>query len=496
MTVRVGGTRIRIAVTLAAAAVVVGQVGGCAGQPIAGQARGVGDIDAGTAGGIPVDNNGPSGPKQGVPDAQLQVENADNGEMDRLAVNALSDIYDYWTERMPADFDGKQFEPVRRLASYDSQGKAIKLCGTSTADLVNAFYCGADDSVAWDRGVLLPMLDKQFGPMSVVAVLAHEMGHAVQFRLGSQSNINQGTPTIVKEQQADCYAGGFFRHVAEKKAKHFDINAGQGLNQVLATMFFIRDPAGLSASKQGAHGLAFDRVFAFQAGFTEGPKRCARMDVDEINGRIAEKERNEQDEQSKGEVDVTDKKFLGLLKKSLDEAFKRSGATPPEIVDNGAKCANGDSTPPATYCPEENVVAIDLAKLAKIAAPPKRGQEPGAEGNGIGDFAAFAEIASRYSLAIQKSVGVSLEGERTGLRTACLTGAWAAYTEDKVPNDGDGDLHIAVGDLDEAVAELLQDDSLIAADVTGKQIPSGFARVEAFRIGFFDGDKGCAVQFS
>ncbi|HVK22064.1 MAG TPA: neutral zinc metallopeptidase [Actinokineospora sp.] len=486
--------RIRIAATLAAAAMLATQLGGC-GKTIPGSAKAVGDIDAGTAAGIPIDNNKPSGPKQGVVDADFTVENADKGEMDRLAINALSDIYDYWAERMPADFEGQKFEPLKRLVSYDSNGTALKVCNATTAKSVNAFYCSLDDSVSWDRGVLLPMLDKQFGPMSVVAVLAHEMGHAVQFRLGKKSNIGQGTPTIVKEQQADCYAGAFFRHVAEGKAKHFEINVGKGLNQVLATMFFIRDPAGLSADKQGAHGLAFDRVFAFQAGFTEGPRRCAKMDPNEINGRIAEKERNNQDESTRGEADVTDKRIQGLLKKSLEEAFKRTGAAPPEIKDNGAKCADGASTPPATYCAAENVVAIDLKALEKIATPPKRGQEPGVDGNGIGDFAAFAEIASRYSLAIQKSVGVALEGETTGLRTACLTGAWAAFTVDKVPGDGDGGLHIAVGDLDEAVAELLQDSSLIAADIKGTQIPSGFARVEAFRVGYFDGDKGCATQF-
>ncbi len=487
----------RVVVALVAVTAFVTQLGGCAGQPIEGRARGVGDIDAGTAAGIPVNNNGATGPKQGVADATLPVENADNAELDRLATNAVSDIYDYWTERMPADFDGKTFEPIKRLASYDSQGKAIKLCGQSTADLVNAFYCGADDSIAWDRGVLLPMLNKQFGPMSVVAVLAHEMGHAVQFRLGEQSNINQATPTIVKEQQADCYAGGFFRWVAEGKSTHFDINTGKGLNHVLATMFFIRDPAGLSSTKQGAHGLAFDRVFAFQAGFSEGPTRCARMDPDEINGRIVEKERadKEMENSKNGDVKLNDKRVQRLLEESLDDAFKRTGANQPAISYDGAECSNGTATAPVTFCGDENVVAIDAAALQKIANPPKRGQEPGVDGAGIGDFAAFAEIASRYSLSIQKSVGAQLDGDKAGLRTACLTGAWAKFTD--TADSGGGDkLRLAVGDLDEAVAELLQDNSLVAADATGKQVPSGFARVEAFRIGFFEGDKGCANQFS
>ncbi|WP_026316159.1 neutral zinc metallopeptidase [Actinokineospora enzanensis] len=490
------GARGRVAATLLVAATLVGQLGGCSTKQIAGQPRGVGDIDAGSAAGIPVNNDGPTGPRKGAADASMQVENADNGEMDRLAVNALSDIYDYWSEAMPRDFDGKQFTPITRLASYDSQGKAIKLCGQSTADLVNAFYCGADDSVAWDRGVLLPMLDKQFGPMSVVAVLAHEMGHAVQFRLGEQSNINQATPTIVKEQQADCYAGGFFRWVAEGHAKHFDVNTGQGLNHVLATMFFIRDPAGLSASKQGAHGLAFDRVFAFQAGFAEGAKRCARMDVAEINSRVVERERAEAEMKTakNGDVKFDSRDVQDLLQKSLDEAFNRANATRPTITYKGASCKQGKSTPPVSFCEQENSIAVDPDAMEKIATPPKRGQEPGVDGAGIGDFAAFAEIASRYSLSIQKSLGAPLDGDKTGLRTACLTGAWAKFTD--LDAAGDRKLRLAIGDLDEAVAELLQDKSLVAADVNGKQVPSGFARVEAFRIGYFEGDKGCAGQFS
>jgi predicted metalloprotease len=475
-----------VSLTLAVATALVGQIGGCTATPIAGQPAPADQIDTKNIGGRQV-TDGPSGPREGEPDAQLRVENADGGTMDRLATNALSDIYDYWAEQMPASFDGQPFDPVKRLVSYDSEGKAIKICDQSTAGLVNAFYCGLDDSVSWDRGVLLPMLDKQFGPMSVVAVLAHEMGHAVQFRLMEKSNIDQSTPTIVKEQQADCYSGNFFRYVADDQAKHFQINTGEGLNTILATLFFIRDPAGLSANTRGAHGLAFDRVFAFQEGYLKGPKRCAQMDTLEINGRITEKEREVYDERYQGEVDITNPEFFAEFAKSLRAAFEDNGATPPEIKNNGARCVNGESTPPATYCPDENLVAIDRDKLKDIATPPKRGREPGEDGAGIGDFAAFAEVASRYALAIQDSIGAPLEGEVTGLRTACLTGAWTGFVDQENPTR----LRLAVGDLDEAVAELLNDDSLIAADVNGIQIKSGFARVEAFRRGYFEGSGSC-----
>jgi predicted metalloprotease len=343
--------------------------------------------------------------------------------------------------------------------------------------------------------VLLPALTKMFGPMAIVGVLAHEMGHAVQFRLGEKSSMSQSTPTIVREQQADCYMGNFMRWVVDDKSKHFQLNTGEGLNDILATVFFIRDPAGLDSKTEGAHGLAFDRVYAFQEGFTKDPKRCAKMDADEIEGRISEKERGKKDEQTKGEAELSTDN-LGLLQDSLDAAFKDNNAEQPKITENGSKCEKGKSTSPATYCPDENIVGIDVDKLKQIAKPPAEGVEPGTDGAGIGDFAAFAEIASRYTLAIQKQIGVSLDDDKAGLRTACLTGAWAAFTVDKDPNKQDKQLHLAVGDLDEALAELLQDNSLIAADVNGKQgVTSGFSRVEAFRRGYMEGSAPCTKDF-
>jgi predicted metalloprotease len=426
---------------------------------------------------------GESGLRPGVPDAERRVEAGDGGEMDRLAVNTLADVEQYWREQMPANFDGKKFEPVKKLTSYDSTRKGMELCRLSTAGMSNAFYCSLDDSIAWDRGDLLPMLHDGFGPLAVVTVLAHEMGHAVQYKLGAVSGINQATPSIIKEQQADCYAGNFFRWMAEGKSEHFRISTGPGLNKVLATMFFIRDEVGASFQKQGAHGNAFDRVAAFQFGFSGGPRRCAQINDAEIKARITEKKFSGKDG---GDLQVADRKNLDLLESSLRDAYKQSGATPPSIKESPASCNDAKQTSPASYCPSTNVIALNVPDLVKIGTAPKRGQK-----GGIGDFAAFAEIASRFSLSVQRATGHALDDQAAGQRTACLTGAWAATT-----NGGDGALHLSAGDLDEAVAELLADSSLIAADVNGVVVPSGFARVEAFRDGFFDGSGACMRKYS
>ena len=467
---------------------------GACGKAVTGSPKAEGEIDAGTVAGLPVtdDSQVASGLRPGAPAPGLTAQNADNGEMDQLALASVADLYDYWNTELPADFEGQKFTPLAKLVSYDSKGAGMKLCQTSTAGLVNAFYCSLDDSISWDRGVLLPELSKKFGKMSVVAVLAHETGHAVQFKLGAKSGISPATKTIVKEQQADCYAGAFFRWIADGKSKRFQISTGEGLNRILATMFFIRDPVGTDANKSGAHGLAWDREYAFQAGFGKGPRTCAKIDQKDIDSRIKEQDFADKDD-NQGNVKINDE-HLKELQISLDDAFKQIGGDLPKIVQNGSKCPTGKpATTPAVYCPDNNTVGIDLAVLAKLGTPPKRGQEPGADGVGIGDFAAFAEIASRYTLSVQKAVNLSLDDERAGLRTACLVGAWARVTEQE--GVGDNVLRLSPGDLDEAVAEMLMGKSLIAADINGTPVKAGFARVEAFRIGH-DSAKECTARFS
>lgn len=195
-----GGGRRALVALLAIAAVAVS---GCNSKSGSGSGP-VKDTGAGSVAGLPV-THFESGLKSGAPTPSLDVRNADGGEDDKLATAAIDDVQTYWGEMLPSDF-GVQFEPVKSLLSYDANTDTEETGCGSVKKLVNAFYCPTDDSVAWDRGVLLPMLRKRFGPMSVVVVLAHEFGHAVQYRLGDKAGITKSTPTVVKEQQADCFA--------------------------------------------------------------------------------------------------------------------------------------------------------------------------------------------------------------------------------------------------------------------------------------------------
>lgn len=439
---------------------------GCA-ATVGGVAR---PVDPTRVAGLEV-TDGPSGLKPGVLDAALPVDGGDGGEIDKLAANAVADVQRYWREHLPAVFD-RDFRPLARLASYDSTGRGQVICGASTAGLVNAFYCAGEDVVAWDRGELLPRLGDSLGSAAVMAVLAHEIGHAVQVRLG----LSGATPSIVKEQQADCYTGAYFRWVAEGKSSMFQVSTGRGLNEVLTALFQIRDSAGVAFSDDGAHGNAFDRVSAFQFGFTDGPARCAMIDEREVEGRSTQGGFGSAaaNERAAAEnVRLDDRQALADLTTSLRQAF-RLAATPPTLT-TGAACGVTTEDALASYCSESNQITLDLDGLVRIGTPPRRGRQ-----GGIGDFAAFAEVASRYTLAVQQEGGFRLDGPVAAQRTACLTGYWASTIV-----DGErGSLTLSPGDLDEAIAEMLTRNSLIAADVRGRTLPAGFARVAAFRDGF------------
>ena len=465
--------------------VLVDLVGGCAGtETIPGKPAPSADIDPGNVAGLPV-TDGPSGLRPGVPTAVLPVQNSAGTDMDNLAVDAVSDISDFWTSALPQDF-GRQFSPIRKLVSFDANGTNVQVCQENSQSVENAFYCPVDDSVAWDRGTLLPVLSKMFGPMAVATVFAHEIGHAVQFRLGT---VDETTPTIVKEQQADCYAGSFIRWVADGHAPHFQLSTGDGLNSVLATMMFIRDQVGTTAVDPQAHGSSFDRVTAFQFGFSDGPVRCAKIDYNEVRQRVTELGFTAESAAGNN-VPVSDA-TLELLAQSLNAAFTAFRQPPPFVH---GPCASGASTPPASYCRSDNTIAVDESALNQLAALPP-GDVLGVSSTGLGDFAAFAEVASRYALAVQKSLGIPLDDKNAGLRTACLTGAWAGVIRHRFTDGPARQLLLGPGDLDEAVAELLSPGSLIAADVNGSRVPAGFARVSAFQVGFLQGSKVCTTQF-
>lgn len=433
--------------------------------------------------------DGPTGLRPDAKPEARQVEGTDGGEIDKIAGQSVSDLEEFWKFAYPDTFDG-ELTPVKALYSWDSNDYDGTFCDETTEGLVNAGFCERDNTIGWDRAVLMPSLRKAYGDMAITMVLAHEYGHAIQKSAGINP---KGVPTLVAEQQADCFAGVYLRWVAEGKSPRFTLSTGEGLNNVLAAMISFRDP--LLTENDGypvedEHGSAFERISAFQFGFTDGTAACAAITLKEIKERRGELPVELPSDQS-GELDVTEKSVRSVVG-ALNLLF--APKNPPTLSFGAAaasSCADARPSPPASYCPASNTIVVDLPGLQALGK-----STDGLDGAGLqGDNTAYSALMSRYMMALQhEHGGVTLDNAEAGLRTACLTGV-ATTKLSKTVTTPDGDtVALTAGDIDEAVSGLLTN-GLAAGDVNGDTVPAGFSRIDAFRVGVLGDEERCYKRF-
>jgi len=407
------------------------------------------------------------------------LEGTDGGPVDQLAAAAVTDVQDYWRQTFEPTF-GEEWRDVTAFHSVDTTDPSAKPppCTEKASDVEgNAFYCPAEDTIAFDRSALLPVLAEQFGDAGVVVVLAHEIGHAVHNRLGIDSAAQRSSPelypTIVVESMADCYAGSFLRWVSDGKAAHLRVDTEE-LDAALGSLVSFRDPVGTSAGDRGAHGNAFDRVSSFQDGFQQGPKFCS-----EITGRTRpftlQAFTRLDDELQNGNLPLAE--LVTAITGDLDAYFGKlvqaaGGTWTAPTLEPEPDCS-GDQGPVA-FCPTDKTVGIDPAdtELARL--------------HKIGDYATGTLLASRYGLAALTALGKDTDGETAAKAALCLAGT---YTGDLLSRDtGFG---LSPGDLDEAVLVLLRFDYSVR-DADGDPAPgSGFDRVALFRTGTLEGVESC-----
>lgn len=433
--------------------------------------------------------DGASGLRSDAEKPTRQVFGTDGGKDDEIAAQSVSDLEEYWKNAYSGTFNGT-FSSIKELVSWDSNSYDGEFCGESTSGLINAAFCDDDNTIGWDRGVLLPALRQANGDMAITMVLAHEYGHAIQ----KMAKLNKkGTPTLVAEQQADCFSGAYMRWVAEGNSKRFTLSTGDGLNNLLAAMISFRDPL-LSqddyADTGDEHGSAFERISAFQFGFTDGPSSCAAIDAQEIGQRRGDLPIELQRDQT-GEWPVSEDSARSIID-AMNILF--TPKIPPQLSFDAAaafKCSDARPSPPVSYCPATNTIAVDLPGLEKMGASN--------EGDDTvlvtGDNTAYSVLVSRYMLALQhERGGLVLDNAEAGLRTACLTGVATTKLSKQVTTPDGNTVALTAGDIDEAVSGLLTN-GLVASDINGESVPAGFNRIDAFRIGVLGDQDRCIKRF-
>lgn len=433
--------------------------------------------------------DGPTGLRSDPKAESRTVDDSDGGEVDTIAGQSVSDLEEFWKFTYPDYFDG-ELTPVKTLKSWDSDAYDGEFCGETTEGLINAGFCEADNAIGWDRGVLMPSLRAANGDMAITMVLAHEYGHAIQ----KMATLNpRGVPALVAEQQADCFAGVYLRWVAEGKSPRFTLSTGEGLNNLLAAMISFRDPL-LSGNEQyetgEEHGSAFERISAFQFGFTEGTAACAAINIQEIKQRRGELPVELPSDQS-GELPVTQASVTQIVD-AMNILFAPKSA--PQLSFDAAvatTCPDARPSPPVSYCPATNTIAVDLPELQRLGETTE-----GIDGVALqGDNTAYSIVVSRYMLAVQhERGGIALDTAEAGLRTACLTGVATRKLSTQITTPDGNTVGLTAGDIDEAVAGLLTN-GLVAGDVNGESVPAGFSRIDAFRAGVLGDEDRCLKRF-
>jgi predicted metalloprotease len=456
-------------------------------------------------------------PTEGIDLDGVPVEDQD----DVIIEAALEEVEAYWDERF-SDVVGGEFQRVSGgFIAYGPQ-RELPECGGPLAydDIaVNAFYCPGNDLIAWDTDNLTNDLLARFGPFTLVIVMAHEYGHAVQAR----GALSPRLPTIAGEQQADCFAGAFTGFVADGESDVLQVSVDD-LDQAVAGFLTLRDQPGTSTADPSAHGSGFDRIGAFQDGFLNGPERCARYeDIFDGGGSTAVDIPLTFDATGQVSLDAPfdpadpDSIFLltlGSLEtfwaEALPEAFDESWSPlfqddrvipfDPDDPSSLPDCADedidiGEAAGQAFACfgddgAGDDFVAFDIREAADLY-------------DAIGDFAVSGFLARQYSYIAQQLLGTLEDSKSSFLQADCFSGAWTGHVtaatlnqegQELLSPDFDDDagqprsVVLSAGDLDEAIQSFLLAGDGDDADRAG----TPFERVTAFRDGFFNGLDACA----
>jgi predicted metalloprotease len=294
-------------------------------------------------------------------------------------------------------------------------------------------------------------------------VFAHELGHAVQARVGYNP-----PSTVYYEQQADCFAGAWAQHVADSNDSNVHL-ARSDLDTALAGLLTLSDPSGIDGSQDGAHGNGFDRVSAFQDGYEGGAATCAAYQQNPPE--VTESGYTSYQDQATGGNLPMDQ-LIPTVTKSLQTywASQSKKLTAPSVTagtpSTGSGTDGGVLTDSVTYQTSDNSVRYDAAALQDVH-------------DSIGDFGSGLLLATAWSSSVQQQLGKGLGTDAARRGAECLAGAWAASQAST----------LSPGDLDEAITVL------VSAGKGKTDRGSAFDRVAAFRTGYKQGPSKC-VQSS
>jgi predicted metalloprotease len=498
---------------LPALVAVLALLGACAASDPYVRTRGAQEI-------VTVDTTAPDSPfgttPETVPDTEPEVtaaptpdaggpvftlpEDKPERDYDAFLEAAINDIQNFWRNEFPAVYGSEYVELAGGVHPMEQGDILTPGCGAPNTDYSevegNAFYCGDGDFVAYDDEQLVPYLDQELGRFAIGIVFAHEWGHAIQFRIGWETE-----QVIYMEQQADCFAGSWLAHIARGESADGELQfTDADLKGALSAMIFVRDEPGTTAEADPlAHGSAFDRVGAFEDGFRNGTAQCATYPdspppiIQFSYDGVGNQENAPLDDPTGQGNDI-----FSIALSTLNGYWPTTVAGMTELTighftgDPSSVCESLPDTifQAAFFCPANSTVWVDDESAADIY----NRQE-------LGDMGVVYVIATGWAEAVLATLGDPLTGETKSLASDCLVGAYARSVlpadfngiPDTDPTTGDGVRPVlSPGDLDEAVSTAIQ-----AGDDTEDTDQHGtpFEKIEQFRRGVLGDYAACQSEF-
>ncbi|MCR5044327.1 MAG: neutral zinc metallopeptidase [Bacteroidaceae bacterium] len=203
---------------------------------------------------------------------------AEEQELESFAKKVLASTEDVWTEEFQKL--GKTYEPPT-LVFFN--GSVQSGCGGASAS-TGPFYCSADQCVYIDLSFFTSMKSSlgADGDFAYAYVIAHEVGHHVQYLLGnlgkahaqmaklSQSEANKVSVQI--ELQADCFAGVWAYHEQKMfgSLEDGDLEEAISTAQVIGDDYLQKKAQGYVVPESFNHGTSQQRMKWFKRGFNSG----------------------------------------------------------------------------------------------------------------------------------------------------------------------------------------------------------------------------------
>lgn len=414
---------------------------------------------------------------------------------DAFIMRAIADIASFWSDSYPSAYGGSYVELKGGVhPDYPGNTNVLPNGCDYTGDYSfvedNAFYCDEGDFIVYDDSKLFPDFADQFGEAVVGVILAHEWAHAIQ---GPHRHdiLNRYTSTTI-ELQADCFAGAWAAHVKADGLGPFTMGDND-ITGALLGLVQIGDAPGDSAYDAAAHGSAFDRVSAFQDGFTGGTQPCVDYEVNEPLPLQFGFSDEELMQPNPGDFPFGAEMFSQLgddltlyWTAQLQGTATATGTwTAPtlrvdDVGDGEPDCSQRTAVVDGVwFCGTDDIVVLDRMTAQKFYE-----QIPG-------DFAVGYLMGLGFGEAVQQALDSSLDGKERALLNDCLVGMWARdilpFNQDPVvaPSENTPRVALSPGDLDEAIRTALNlGDSYYS-------LGSPFDKVDSFRKGVLTGADAC-----